>query len=45
MVQRPLPVKAWEIFVDIFYQKLGNKALVVTARDMNRRERRRYEKK
>jgi len=28
-----------------FIRKLGNKALVVTARDMNTRERRRYEKK
>lgn len=28
-----------------FIRKLGNKALVVTARDMNNSERRRYEKK
>lgn len=28
-----------------FIRKLDNKALIVTARDMNRRERRRYEKK
>jgi uncharacterized DUF497 family protein len=28
-----------------FIKKLGNKALIVTARDMNRRERKRYEKK
>ncbi|MEK6681002.1 MAG: BrnT family toxin [Nitrospirota bacterium] len=28
-----------------FIKKLDNKALIVTARDMNRRERRRYEKK
>lgn len=28
-----------------FIKKLGNKALIVTARDMNQRERRRYEKK
>jgi uncharacterized DUF497 family protein len=28
-----------------FIKKLGNKALVVTARDMNKSERRRYEKK
>ena len=33
-------------YLSIFFiKKLGNKALVVTARDMNRRERRRYEKK
>jgi len=29
----------------IFIRKLGNKALIITARDMNARERRRYEKK
>ncbi|MBI4688060.1 MAG: BrnT family toxin [Nitrospirae bacterium] len=28
-----------------FIKKLGNKALVITARDMNKRERGRYEKK
>jgi predicted NBD/HSP70 family sugar kinase len=28
-----------------FIRKLGNKALIITARDMNTRERRRYEKK
>jgi hypothetical protein len=28
-----------------FIRKLGNKALIITARDMNARERRRYEKK
>ncbi len=28
-----------------FIKKLGNKALIITARDMNQRERRRYEKK
>ena len=28
-----------------FIRKLGNKALIVTARDMNNNERRRYEKK
>ena len=28
-----------------FIKKLHNKALIVTARDMNKRERRRYEKK
>ncbi len=28
-----------------FIRKLGNKALIVTARDMNKRERWRYEKK
>ncbi len=28
-----------------FIKKFGNKALVITARDMNRHERRRYEKK
>lgn len=28
-----------------FIRKLGNKAMIVTARDMNRRERKRYEKK
>lgn len=33
-------------YLSIFFiKKLGNKALVVTARDMNKRERRRYEKK
>lgn len=33
-------------YLSIFFiKKLGNKALVVTARDMNRKERRRYEKK
>jgi uncharacterized DUF497 family protein len=28
-----------------FIRKLGNKALIITARDMNTRERKRYEKK
>ena len=28
-----------------FIRKLGNKALIITARDMNTRERRKYEKK
>ena len=28
-----------------FIKKLGNKALIITARDMNKRERGRYEKK
>lgn len=28
-----------------FIKKLGNKVLIITARDMNQRERRRYEKK
>lgn len=28
-----------------FIKKLTNKALIITARDMNKRERRRYEKK
>ncbi len=28
-----------------FIKKFNNKALIITARDMNRRERRRYEKK
>ena len=28
-----------------FIRKLGNKALIITARDMNKREQRRYEKK
>ena len=28
-----------------FIKKLGNKALIITARDMNNRERKRYEKK
>ena len=28
-----------------FIKKLNNKALIITAREMNRRERRRYEKK
>jgi len=28
-----------------FIRKLGNKALIITARDMNKRERRRYGKK
>lgn len=28
-----------------FIKKLGNKALIITARDMNQRERRRHEKK
>lgn len=33
-------------YLSIFFvRKLGNKALIVTARDMNLRERRRYEKK
>ena len=33
-------------YLSIFFiKKLGNKALVVTARDMNKSERRRYEKK
>ena len=33
-------------YLSIFFiKKLGNKALVVTTRDMNRSERRRYEKK
>jgi uncharacterized DUF497 family protein len=33
-------------YLSIFFiKKLGNKAFVVTGRDMNRRERRRYEKK
>ena len=30
--------------INIFLRKLGNKALIVTARDMNNSERRRYEK-
>lgn len=33
-------------YLSIFFiKKLGNKALILTARDMNQRERRRYEKK
>jgi len=28
-----------------FIRKLGDKALIITARDMNKRERKRYEKK
>lgn len=28
-----------------FIKKLGNKALIITARDMNNKERKRYEKK
>jgi len=33
-------------YLSIFFiKKLGNKALIITARDMNQRERRRYEKK
>jgi uncharacterized DUF497 family protein len=33
-------------YLSIFFiRKLGNKALIITARDMNQRERRRYEKK
>jgi uncharacterized protein len=29
----------------LFIKKIGNKALIITARDMNIRERKRYEKK
>jgi len=33
-------------FLSVFFiRKLGNKALIVTARDMNKNERKRYEKK
>ena len=33
-------------FLSVFFiRKLGNKALIVTARDMNKSERRRYEEK
>ena len=33
-------------FLSIFFiRKLGNKALIITARDMNKNERKRYEKK
>ena len=33
-------------YLSIFFiRKLNNKALIITARDMNRHERRRYEKK
>lgn len=33
-------------YISVFFiKKLGNKALIITARDMNQRERRRYEKK
>ena len=33
-------------FISVFFiRKIGNKALIITARDMNTRERRRYEKK
>jgi len=33
-------------FLSVFFiRKLGNKALIVTARDMNKNERRRYGKK
>jgi uncharacterized protein len=33
-------------YVSVFFiRKLGNKALIITARDMNTREHRRYEKK
>jgi len=33
-------------YLSIFFiKKLGNMALIITARDMNQRERRRYEKK
>lgn len=37
--------KAGRYLSVFFVKKLDNKALIVTARDMNRRERRRYEKK
>ncbi len=33
-------------YLSIFFiKKLGNKVLIITARDMNQRERKRYEKK
>jgi uncharacterized DUF497 family protein len=37
--------KAGRYLSVFFIKKLGNKALIITARDMNQRERRRYEKK
>ncbi len=37
--------KAGRYFSIFFIKKLGNKTLIITARDMNQRERRRYEKK
>lgn len=37
--------KAGRYLSIFFIKKLGNKTLIITARDMNQRERRRYEKK